>query len=101
MKGRKQSGYARLSHPLQEIARGEGQGVSDSISLDVHAIAELKEKGVPPTNDMFKYNYVADDRGSYSEFDRVVWCLKVLKSTEPETHVWHTFSSRAPKNSYT
>lgn len=64
-----------LSHPLQEIARGEGQGVSDSINLDVHAIAELKEKGVPPTNDMFKYNYVADDKGSYSEFDRVVITL--------------------------
>ena len=58
-----------ISCPLQMIARGEGQGVGDSISLDVHAIAELKDKGVPPTNDLFKYNYAADESGCYSECD--------------------------------
>ena len=51
------------------IAQGEGQGVGDSISLDVHAIAELKDKGVLPTNDLFKYNYAADESGCYSECD--------------------------------
>ena len=56
------------------IARGEGQGAGESISLDVHAIAELKEKGVPPTNDAFKYNYVADENGCYSEFDSLENC---------------------------
>ena len=56
------------------IARGEGQGAGESISLDVHAIAELKEKGVPTTNDAFKYNYVADENGCYSEFDSLESC---------------------------
>ena len=65
------------------IARGEGQGEGDSISLDVHAIAELKEKGVPSTNDAFKYNYVADDRGCYSELERGAVSLCYCNSEYP------------------
>ena len=65
------------------IARGEGQGEGDSIILDVHAIAELKEKGVPPTNDAFKYNYVADDRGCYSELERGAVTLCYCSSEYP------------------
>ena len=52
----------------QEIARGAGSGVDDSINLDVHAISELKSKGLPPTNDLPKYNYSADDNGKYSKY---------------------------------
>ncbi|KJH51087.1 alanine--tRNA ligase [Dictyocaulus viviparus] len=33
----------------------------DSVDLDVHAIAELQERGVPTTDDSFKYNYTADN----------------------------------------
>jgi len=33
--------------------------VDDTISFDVHAIIELQNKGVPPTDDSFKYNYKA------------------------------------------
>ena len=51
----------------QEIARGTGGGVDDSINLDVHAISELKSKGFPPTNDLPKYNYTADASGKYSK----------------------------------
>ena len=49
----------------KELARGASGGLEDSINLDVHAISELKTKGVPPTNDLLKYDYVADDRGNY------------------------------------
>ena len=56
-----------LATSQQEIARGTGAGVDDSINLDVHAISELKSKGLPPTNDLPKYNYCADDSGKYSK----------------------------------
>ena len=52
---------------VQEIARGVGGGVDNSINLDVHAINELRTKGLPLTNDLPKYHYTADDAGNYSK----------------------------------
>ncbi|KAK0051507.1 alanine--tRNA ligase cytoplasmic [Biomphalaria pfeifferi] len=37
----------------------------DLISLDVHSLTELKDKGVPPTDDLRKYAYDADEKGNY------------------------------------
>ena len=56
----------KLNHTIsflhsQEIARAAGQGIADGINLDVHAIAELKERGFPPTSDAPKYNYESKD----------------------------------------
>lgn len=39
------------------MSQGKGSGVDDTIAFDVHAITELQSKGVPPTDDSFKYNY--------------------------------------------
>ena len=50
---------------LQYLARGTGGGVDETVNLDVHAINELKTKGLPPTNDLPKYNYSFDDGGNY------------------------------------
>lgn len=36
--------------------------MADTINLDVHAITELQNKGVPPTDDSFKYNYESDQK---------------------------------------
>lgn len=52
---------------LQATARGVGSGVDDSISLDVHAINELKDKGFVATDDAPKYQYTADSSGNYSK----------------------------------
>jgi hypothetical protein len=41
-------------------------GLEDHISLDVHSIDELKNKGVKPTDDHFKYIYSANKEGEYS-----------------------------------
>lgn len=41
--------------------------MDDSINLDVHAISDLKTRGLPPTNDQPKYSYTSDDTGSYSK----------------------------------
>ena len=51
----------------QEIARSAAGGVDDSINLDVVALEELKKKATPTTDDLPKYNYKADEEGSYSE----------------------------------
>ena len=53
---------------LQEIARSAAGGVDDSINLDVVAIEQLKKKSTPPTNDLPKYSYNADENGFYSEY---------------------------------
>ena len=59
----------------QAIAKGVGSGVDDSVSLDVHAINELKDKGFPATDDSAKYCYTADSSGNYSEiFCRYLLC---------------------------
>ena len=52
---------------FKELARGTSSGVEDSINLDVHAISELKAKGIPITDDLPKYDYQADDHGIYSK----------------------------------
>jgi len=52
---------------VQSIARGAGSGVDDSVTLDVHAINELKDKGFAVTDDSSKYHYTADSSGNYSK----------------------------------
>ena len=44
----------------QEKSRGENVDKDTSYRLDVHALESLKSKKVPPTDDSFKFNYVAD-----------------------------------------
>ena len=39
--------------------------MDDTINLDIHAISELKSKGLPPTSDLPKYNYKANESGKY------------------------------------
>jgi alanyl-tRNA synthetase len=41
-------------------SQGKTGGAEDKISLDVHAINELKEKGFKPTDDSIKFNYKAE-----------------------------------------
>lgn len=41
--------------------------MSDMVSLDIHAIAELQKKQFPPTNDKPKYKYMSDQQGNYGE----------------------------------
>lgn len=54
--------YEAAKKQAQLISQGKGAGVEDTINLDVHSITELQNKGVPPTDDSFKYNYNAGNR---------------------------------------
>lgn len=53
--------YEEAKKLAQLASQGKGAGIEDSINLDVHAITELQNKGVPPTDDSYKYDYSADD----------------------------------------
>jgi alanyl-tRNA synthetase len=57
--------YEAAKAQAQIIARGKGSGVDDAVNLDVHAISELRSKGVALTDDSFKYSYKADSNGEY------------------------------------
>ncbi len=37
------------------------------VNLDIHAIAELKDKKVPFTDDKTKYCYTSDDQANYGK----------------------------------
>lgn len=52
---------------LQLMSQGPGGTRNDEINLNVHAIDELKTKGIPTTDDSPKYAYDVDGNGHYSE----------------------------------
>ena len=52
----------------QKLSQGPGGVQNDQISLDIHAISDLQGQGIPPTDDLPKYKYTADDSGQYSMY---------------------------------
>lgn len=47
-------------------SKAGGNTVEELIDLDVHAITNLKDTGVPITNDKPKYQYTSNESGEYS-----------------------------------
>lgn len=58
-----------FSLPLQLISQSKAGGVDDQINLDVHAITELQEQNVKPTDDSPKYNYKVRNSVMYKEYE--------------------------------
>eukprot|EP00095_Tigriopus_kingsejongensis_P001047 maker-scaffold397_size184017-snap-gene-0.41 protein:Tk01047 transcript:maker-scaffold397_size184017-snap-gene-0.41-mRNA-1 annotation:"alanine--trna cytoplasmic" len=52
--------YEVAKQAAQLASQGISGTVEDKIALDVHAITELQDKGVKPTNDLPKYEYKAE-----------------------------------------
>lgn len=50
-------------------SQGKGSGDVDHIMLDIYAIEDLRNKGVPVTDDGPKYRYTSDDNGNYGKTD--------------------------------
>uniref|UniRef100_A0A7E4UWM7 Alanine--tRNA ligase n=1 Tax=Panagrellus redivivus TaxID=6233 RepID=A0A7E4UWM7_PANRE len=48
---------------IKRSAGGAGK-FRETLDLDVHAIAELQKKGVPTTDDSYKYGYTADEKNN-------------------------------------
>ncbi|XP_062502004.1 alanine--tRNA ligase, cytoplasmic-like [Corticium candelabrum] len=70
--------YEAAKSRAQVIARGKGSGVDDAVNLDVHAISELRDKGVALTDDSYKYGYKADENGEYN-FEPIISQVKALR----------------------
>lgn len=49
----------------QALSQGTGGTAADLIGLDVHAISDLQNRGVPTTDDAPKYKYQATENGKY------------------------------------
>ncbi|VDI01856.1 alanyl-tRNA synthetase [Mytilus galloprovincialis] len=58
--------YEESKIQSQILSQGTGSTIDDRIMLDVHAISDLQNRGVPPTDDSPKHNYTADDEGNYN-----------------------------------
>jgi len=66
--------YEAAKAAAQLASQGKAGGAEDTISLDVHAITDLQDRGVKPTDDSFKYKYqpLAADMGAGYKFEGCV-----------------------------
>ncbi|CAG2248862.1 AARS [Mytilus edulis] len=55
-----------IKDSVSDIVSRNGSTIDDRIMLDVHAISDLQNRGVPPTDDSPKHSYTADDDGNYN-----------------------------------
>jgi len=58
--------YEEEKLKAQELARNKGSGEEDLCALDVHALDELKTKGLPQTDESAKYQYEKSNDGTYT-----------------------------------
>lgn len=70
--------YEEAKKQAQLTSQGKGAGVEDTINLDVHAITELQNQGVPPTDDSLKYSYKAKSNDVDAEYEFVTCQAKVI-----------------------
>ncbi|GLV41548.1 Alanyl-tRNA synthetase [Carabus blaptoides fortunei] len=61
--------YEEAKKLAQLASQGKGAGVEDTINLDVHAITELQNQGVAPTDDLAKYNYSVKSNSLDAEYN--------------------------------
>jgi alanyl-tRNA synthetase len=55
---------------LQILSQGSGRWFDDQLNLDIHAINELQEQGVPRTNDLPKYDYHASSEDKDADYGK-------------------------------
>ncbi|XP_021935281.1 alanine--tRNA ligase, cytoplasmic isoform X2 [Zootermopsis nevadensis] len=60
--------YEDAKKQAQILSQGKGGWYDDKLNLDIHAINELQEQGVPRTNDLAKYNYHATSEDKDAEY---------------------------------
>ncbi|XP_065300214.1 alanine--tRNA ligase, cytoplasmic [Dermacentor albipictus] len=74
--------YEKAKQAAQLASQGGDNRVDVGLKLDVHAISELQEKGVPPTDDLPKYDYSAksDDKDAAYDFAPCYGTVLVLRT---------------------
>lgn len=70
------------------MSQGTGSTIDDRIMLDVHAISDLQNKGVPPTDDSPKHSYTADDDGNYSKIKLLILAQNLFSSKDFSKYVF-------------
>ncbi|CAG9858360.1 unnamed protein product [Phyllotreta striolata] len=83
-------GYEESKKQAQITSQGKGTGVADTINLDVHAITELQNKNVPPTDDLEKYSYEStnslESEYTFKTCEAAVIALRFNKEFVDEVH---------------
>jgi alanyl-tRNA synthetase len=77
---------------LQLISRNKAGEVDDQINLDVHAITELQELGIKPTDDSPKYNYMVNSDKKYHEYKFMPCTGTVIALRRAKTFVNEVYS---------
>lgn len=76
-------GYEEAKEHSYIVSQGKTGGQADVINLDVHAISELQEKGVPATDDSFKYKYTSSaDKSSEYQFESCDGSIVAIVNSE-------------------
>jgi len=70
--------YEVAKAAAQLASQGTGGSAEDKIALDVHAISELRDRGVPVTNDAPKHNYEAESEAPETKYSFKTCQGKVL-----------------------
>jgi len=73
--------YESAKAAAQLASQGKAGGAEDTISLDVHAITDLQDRGVKPTDDSCKYKYqpVSNDKDAGYKFEGCVGKIIALR----------------------
>nr|XP_018913251.1 PREDICTED: alanine--tRNA ligase, cytoplasmic isoform X1 [Bemisia tabaci] len=83
-------GYEEAKKHAQVLSQGKSGGIEDCISLDVHAITELQNRGIPVTDDSPKYDYSTDPNPTspyvFSRCSGKVLALRCNKNFVDEIH---------------
>ncbi|KAI0228591.1 Alanine--tRNA ligase, cytoplasmic [Lamellibrachia satsuma] len=73
--------YGEAKKQAQLVSQGPGGTVQEGVSLDVHAISELQQQKLPPTDDSPKYNYTISEKCDY-EFGPCSGVVKALRQRQ-------------------
>ncbi|XP_018606970.1 alanine--tRNA ligase, cytoplasmic-like [Scleropages formosus] len=71
-------GFEEERRAAQLKSQGKGSGDEDHIMLDIYSIEELRNKGLPATDDAPKYGYYVSDDGSY-ELEQAMGTVLALR----------------------
>ncbi|EDW78149.1 uncharacterized protein Dwil_GK24844 [Drosophila willistoni] len=72
------AGYEAAKQNSYILSQGKGSSKIEEINLDVHAISQLQDQGVPTTNDSFKYKYEAESEERDSPYNYETCSSKIL-----------------------
>uniref|UniRef100_A0A2R5LM37 Alanine--tRNA ligase n=1 Tax=Ornithodoros turicata TaxID=34597 RepID=A0A2R5LM37_9ACAR len=75
-------GYEKSKAAAQLASQASDAKVDNGLKLDVHTISELQTKGIPPTDDLPKYNYTCTlpDKHAVYEFAACSGTVLVLRN---------------------